>query len=87
MSENERQSQTNVVINDKLQGTEVTYLRCGVFVRTGLVLSPPVKALLKSVNIWQSYWQTSALRRALSSYFSSAVASHTKCTSQPPSYL
>ena len=29
MSENERQSQTNAVINDKLQGTVVTYLRCG----------------------------------------------------------
>jgi len=29
MSENERQSPTNVVINDKLQGTAVTYLRCG----------------------------------------------------------
>jgi len=29
MSQNERQSQTNVVINDKLQGTTVTYLRLG----------------------------------------------------------
>jgi len=29
MSENERQSQTNAVINDKLQGTVVTYLGCG----------------------------------------------------------
>ena len=29
MSENARQSQTNAVINDKLQGTVVTYLGCG----------------------------------------------------------
>jgi len=29
MWKNERQSQTNVVINDKLQGTVVTYLGCG----------------------------------------------------------
>jgi len=28
-SEYERQSQTNAVINDKLQSTVVTYLRCG----------------------------------------------------------
>ena len=30
-SENERQSQTNAVINDKVQSTVVTYLRCGGF--------------------------------------------------------
>ena len=29
MPENEQQSPTNVVINDKLQGTVVTYLSCG----------------------------------------------------------
>jgi len=29
MTENERQSPTNAVINDKLQGTVVAYLRCG----------------------------------------------------------
>ena len=29
MSDNERQSQTNAVINDKLQRTVVTYLSCG----------------------------------------------------------
>jgi len=42
MSENERQSQTNAVINDKLQGTVVTYLRCGgIFnnpIKNGLLL-------------------------------------------------
>jgi len=30
-SENERQSQTNAVINDKVQSTVATYLRCGGF--------------------------------------------------------
>ena len=29
LSENERQSQTNAVINNKLLGRAVTYLRCG----------------------------------------------------------
>ena len=32
MSENERQSQADVVIDDKLQGTVITYSRCGGFV-------------------------------------------------------
>jgi len=47
MPENEWQSQTNVVINDKLQGTVVTYLSCGGIVnnqsKKGLLASPPVK--------------------------------------------
>jgi len=47
MSENERQSQTNVVINDTLQGTVVTYLRCsGIInnqIKKRLLLSLPVK--------------------------------------------
>jgi len=49
MSENERQSQTNAVINDKLQGTVVTYLRSDrIFdnqIKTGLLLSLPVKKI------------------------------------------
>ena len=51
MSENEWQSQSNVVINDKLQVTVVTYLRCvEIFnnqINKGLLLSPPVKKNLK----------------------------------------
>jgi len=47
MSENERRSQTTVVINDKLQGTVVTYLRCGGIVsnqiKKGLLPSPSVE--------------------------------------------
>jgi len=47
MSENERQSQTNAVINDKLPGMIVTYLRCGgIFnnqINKGLLLSLTVK--------------------------------------------
>ena len=55
---------TNVrkqAINDKLQGSVATYLRCGGVVNdqitTGLLLSMSVKEFLKSVNIWQSYKQ------------------------------
>ena len=52
MSENERQLQSNVVINDKLQGTVVTYLRCGgIFsdrIKKGLLLSLPVKKNFKN---------------------------------------
>ena len=47
--------------NDKLQGSVATYLRCGGVVnnqiKKGSLLSLPVKKLLKSVNIWQSYKQ------------------------------
>ena len=47
MSENERQLQTNAVINDKLQDTVVTYLRCRRIVnnqiKAGLLLSLQVK--------------------------------------------
>jgi len=48
-------------INDKLQDSVATYLRCGGVVnqeiKTGLLLSLRVKKILKSVNIWQSYKQ------------------------------
>jgi len=44
-------------INDKLQGSVATYLRCGGNqIKKGLLLSLWVKKL-KSVNIWQSYKQ------------------------------
>jgi len=45
-------------INDKLQGSVATYLRCdGSFynqIKKGLLMSLRVKEVLKSVNIWQS---------------------------------
>ena len=48
-------------INDKLQGSVATYLRCGGVVnkqiKKGLLPSLRVKTFLKSVNIWQSYKQ------------------------------
>ena len=48
------------VINDKLQGSVATYLRCGGVVnnriRKGLLLSLSVN-FFESVNIWQSYKQ------------------------------
>ena len=90
MSENERQSQTNAVINDELQGiTVVTCLRCecgGIFnslIKKCLLLSLPVKKVLKSVNILCRYGQNGGLCRALSSTFSSVVVRLTKCTRQP----
>ena len=47
-------------IDDKLQSTVATYLRCGGIVNNqitkGLLLSLSVRKL-KSVNIWQSYKQ------------------------------
>ena len=47
-------------INDKLQCSVATYLRCGGVVNNqitkGLLLSLPV-IVFKSVNIWQSYKQ------------------------------
>ena len=49
MSENERQLQTNAVINDKLQDTVVTYLRCRRIVnnqiKAGLLRSLQVKQI------------------------------------------
>ena len=48
-------------INDKLQGSVGTYLRCGGVVnnqiKKDLLLSVWVKKTFKSVNIWQSYKQ------------------------------
>jgi len=48
-------------INDKLQGSVGTYLRCGGIVnnqmKNGLLLSVRVKIVFKSANIWQSYKQ------------------------------
>ena len=46
-------------INNKLQGSVATYLRCGGVVnnqiKKGLLLSLRVSKCLKLVNIWQSY--------------------------------
>jgi len=48
-------------INDKLQGSVATYLRCvGVVnnqIKKGFWLSLRLKNMSKSVNIWQSYKQ------------------------------
>jgi len=48
-------------INDKLQGSVATYLRCGGVVnnqiKKGLLLSLRVKKNYKSMNIWKSYKQ------------------------------
>ena len=48
-------------INDKLQGSVAVYLRFGGAVnnqiKKALLLSPRVKLILKSVNIWLSFKQ------------------------------
>jgi len=48
-------------INDKLQGSVATYLRCGGIInnqfKKSLLLSTWVKNVFKSVNTWQSYKQ------------------------------
>jgi len=88
MSDNDRQSQTTAVINDKLQDIVVTYLRCGETVNNQikkcLLFSPPVKNVFKAVHIWHNYGQNGELCLALSSSFSSVVTRHTKFTIQLP---
>jgi len=67
-------------INDKLQGSVATYLRCGGVVnnqiRKSLLLSLHVgEIFVKSVNIWQSYKQE---RDCLVRFFSS-FSRYAKC--------
>jgi len=78
MSENGRQSQTNVVINDKLQSTVVTFLRHGGIVNAKL------RKVYCCVCQWKFFFYNWS-SHALSSSFSSVVARHTKCSRQPPS--
>jgi len=58
-------SHKHTVINDKLQGTVVTYLRFGGIInnqiQTGLLLSLPVKFFLISEYIQYSYGQKGGL--------------------------
>ena len=69
MSENGWQCQTNVIINNKLQGTVITYLMCGGIVNnqinTGLLLSLLEKFF--NLNVWHNYGQKGGLGHALSS--------------------
>jgi len=71
-------------INDKLQGSVATYLKCGGGdnnqIKKGLLLRLSVKNYVKSVNIWQSYKQErGCLVHFLRSSFCSMVAKRTKC--------
>jgi len=54
--ENKRYSQTNVVINDKSQGSVCTHLRCGKILKrhflTNLLLSLPVKTRSSAISEW-----------------------------------
>jgi len=51
-------------VNDKLQGSVATYLRCGkdanIQINSGLLLSLRMNYFFKSVNICQSYKQKHA---------------------------
>ena len=68
-------------INDKLQGSVATYLRCGGIIdnqiKKGLLLSLWVKKLVKSVNIWQSYKQERDCFVHFLRLFSSVLAKRT----------
>jgi len=69
-------------LNDKFQGSLAAYVRCGGVVnnqiKKRLLLSPRIKKIFKSVNIWQSYKSY-----ALSSSFTSVLDKRAKCMRQP----
>jgi len=77
-------------INDKLQGSVATYLRCGEVVnnqiKKGLLLSLLVNKNLKSEDIWQSYKQERDCLMHVARLANTLPKSRRKCTrqSRPP---
>ena len=76
-------------INDKIQGSEAAYLRCGGVVnnnqiKKGLLLSLRVRIFLISKYLAKLQAKT-WLSRALSSCFCSVLARRAKCMRQPRS--
>ena len=73
-------------INDKLQGSAATYLRCGRIVKNqikkGLLLSLPVQ-FLKSMNIWQSQKQEGSCLVHFLPLAIKLLLSRRKCTFLP----
>ena len=61
MSENKQQSETSIAINDKLQDSMATRLRCGGIFNYQVIMNYSwvhvEKKISKSVNIWQSLVQ------------------------------
>jgi len=58
MSENWRQSEICIVINDKSQdSTAKHFLSCDELLHYKFIVNLLVKEFLKSVNIWRSYRQ------------------------------
>ena len=57
MSENWRQSEICIVLNDKLQDSTAKHLSCDGHFITNLSFNLLVKEFLKSANIWRSYRQ------------------------------
>jgi len=56
MSENKRQSETDVVIDNKSQGSVATYLKCGGISNDHFTTNLlPCLLVEKIMNIWQSY--------------------------------
>jgi len=71
---------TKQAINDKLQGSVATYLRCGRVannqIKIRLLLSVGVEFFSKSVNIWQSYKQERALSCTFSVFYHRVGQAH-----------
>jgi len=69
MSENKRQFETDIVINEKSQGTVAGHLRffvgCSITVYWKFNVESDCERILKSVNIWLRYRQESWLSHVL----------------------
>jgi len=57
MSENWRQSEICIVINDKSQGSTAKHLSCDELLHFKFIIQFAGEEFFKSVNIWQSYRQ------------------------------
>ena len=79
------------VINDKLQGSVATYVKCdGVVnnrIKKALLLSVLVNKVLKSVNIWQSYKQEHGCLMHFARLATTLLKKPRKCTRQSRSCL
>ena len=57
MSENWRQSETRIVINDKSHDSTAKHLSCDGLLRYKFITQFAGEKILKSVNVWRSYRQ------------------------------
>ena len=87
MSENERKSQANAAINDKLQGTVVTYLGCGGIVNNQIKkcwVYHWKKIKIDAYLVWYTDKKMDCVMHFLRLLAADVVAGRTKCTRQPP---